>query len=339
MSTIYDWSLRASDNARVDTLINWSEGQPPSTVNNSARAMMQRFREYLSDVGGALEGIVAVDHSQQTTLISLQTKSKFSEYKNDILVRFKAKGKNVGTTSVSLNSLPSKSVYKISETGVAVLLEGGEIQTGCIYTLVYDEELSCWHLLNPTPLSRREEMSLYPPGFIGTFAMQAMPSGWLLCDGGAYSRSVYSDLFSAIGTTWGSGDGASTFNIPDLRGVFLRGFDGGRNLDRGRSFATFQEDSIQSHIHGAYQILSQDDDVSSSTHWQGNTTTIFGHALDDDEKSQVSRLIGVAKEDIRTEHSLAMPPLSDLVFRLEEKRSGSPETRPVNVSVSFAIKT
>lgn len=49
------------------------------------------------------------------------------------------------------------------------------------------------------------------------------PSGFLECDGSAWSRTTYADLFSVLSTTWGVGDGSTTFNIPDLRGVFLRG--------------------------------------------------------------------------------------------------------------------
>jgi microcystin-dependent protein len=56
-----------------------------------------------------------------------------------------------------------------------------------------------------------------PPGTIAAFGGQAAPNGWLLCDGSAVKRADYPGLFTAIGTTWGSGDG-TTFNVPDLRG-------------------------------------------------------------------------------------------------------------------------
>ncbi|GAA5111884.1 phage tail protein [Bartonella jaculi] len=341
MSTIYDWSLRASDNTRADDLIDWSEGQRPSTINNSARVMMQRVREYLSDTGGALEGIVTVNHSQQTTAITLQTKSQFLDYKNGIIVRFKAKGKNVGATTVSLNGLSTKPVYKASETGVPILLEGEEIQSGCIYTLVYDEEISGWQLLNPTStLSQRGLASaLYPAGFIGTFAMQAIPSGWLLCDGSAYSRNIYSDLFAAIGTTWGSGDGFRTFNIPDLRGMFLRGFDGGRNVDTGRSFASVQQDSIQAHKHEGHRISVSQMAEDEEHYWHGDATTLWGHALDDEQKSRVSAVSGVRKEDIQTYDILAVPLEQPHSQDLVLSRARESETRPINVSVVFAIKT
>ncbi|ABM45631.1 hypothetical protein H704_00208 [Bartonella bacilliformis Peru38] len=55
MSSIYDWSLQAPKNANADEIINWAEGQPPSSVNDSACAVMQRIREYLPDHGGSIE--------------------------------------------------------------------------------------------------------------------------------------------------------------------------------------------------------------------------------------------------------------------------------------------
>lgn len=70
--------------------------------------------------------------------------------------------------------------------------------------------------------------SLFPSGMIVPFAgpVENIPAGWVLCDGAPLSRSEYSGLFTAIGVCWGTGDGSSTFNIPDLRGMFLRGVSG-----------------------------------------------------------------------------------------------------------------
>ena len=55
-------------------------------------------------------------------------------------------------------------------------------------------------------------------GFIQMFAGSTAPTGWLLCDGSAVSRTTYADLYAVIGTTYGSGNGSTTFNLPDLRG-------------------------------------------------------------------------------------------------------------------------
>lgn len=88
-----------------------------------------------------------------------------------------------------------------------------------------------------------------PAGMVAAFAMSTEPTGWLECDGSAISRSTYSLLFAQIGTTWGVGDGSTTFNIPDLRGEFIRGWDNGKGTDSGRSFASSQSDEVISHKH------------------------------------------------------------------------------------------
>ena len=75
--------------------------------------------------------------------------------------------------------------------------------------------------------------TLFPAGIIIPFAGPAenIPEGWLLCDGSAISRSEYANLYKAIGVCWGTGDGATTFNLPDLRGMFLRGVSGDSGND------------------------------------------------------------------------------------------------------------
>lgn len=75
-----------------------------------------------------------------------------------------------------------------------------------------------------------------PSGALVMWAASAAPTGYLLCDGAAVSRSTYAALFSAIGTAWGVGDGSTTFNLPDLRGRVAIGespglLSGGRNAE------------------------------------------------------------------------------------------------------------
>lgn len=87
-------------------------------------------------------------------------------------------------------------------------------------------------------------------GMVAFFAMNTAPSGWLDADGSAVSRTTYDALFAAIGTTFGSGDGSTTFNLPDLRGEFPRGWDDGRGVDTGRAFGSAQAEGFKSHQHG-----------------------------------------------------------------------------------------
>lgn len=104
--------------------------------------------------------------------------------------------------------------------------------------------------------------TLFPAGMIVPFAgpTEKIPTGWLLCDGTAISRSDYANLYDAIGVCWGTGDGSTTFNLPDLRGMFLRGVSGesGNDADAnnrgmlantggntGNNVGSYQSDAIR----------------------------------------------------------------------------------------------
>lgn len=111
--------------------------------------------------------------------------------------------------------------------------------------------------------------ALCPAGSIMAFGGASVPSGWLLCDGSTVSRAVYPNLFAAIGSAWGRGDGSTTFVLPDLRGLFLRGVNGsqsntnywdpdvgsrtnlyvGQNI--GNAVGSLQTDMFRSHVHKA----------------------------------------------------------------------------------------
>ncbi|MHA6912986.1 phage tail protein [Ralstonia pseudosolanacearum] len=80
-------------------------------------------------------------------------------------------------------------------------------------------------------------------GMIGHFPTPYAPAGWLKANGAAVSRATYDRLYAVIGTLFGAGDGANTFNLPDLRGEFLRGWDDGRGIDSGRSLGSWQSGS------------------------------------------------------------------------------------------------
>ncbi|WP_249359176.1 phage tail protein [Cupriavidus sp. 2SB] len=87
------------------------------------------------------------------------------------------------------------------------------------------------------------------PGTVAFHAKNTPPSGWLKANGGAVSRTTYADLFAEIGTTFGAGDGSTTFNVPELRGEFLRGWDDSRGIDASRAFASAQGFATEVHRH------------------------------------------------------------------------------------------
>lgn len=93
--------------------------------------------------------------------------------------------------------------------------------------------------------------SALPAGAVMFFAMSTAPAAWLVCNGSAVSRTTYAALFAAIGTLYGPGDGSTTFNLPNLNGQFVRGWDSSGSVDPGRTFGSNQAQSFASHTHTA----------------------------------------------------------------------------------------
>lgn len=102
-----------------------------------------------------------------------------------------------------------------------------------------------------------------PAGTIISYAGRNIPNGWLLCDGSEINRLTYNVLYTQIDTVWGKGNGSTTFNLPDLRGRFLRGTNGLTNNDLdtatryalnpggniGNKIGSYQNDELKSHQH------------------------------------------------------------------------------------------
>lgn len=110
----------------------------------------------------------------------------------------------------------------------------------------------------PDPAAARTNLGVYSkdeadtagqPGAVIAFARNTAPTGWLKANGAAVSRTAYARLFAAIGTTFGVGDGFNTFNLPDLRGEFVRGWADNGTVDSGRVFGSRQTDELKSHSH------------------------------------------------------------------------------------------
>lgn len=121
-------------------------------------------------------------------------------------------------------------------------------------------------------------------GMISFFAMTSPPPGWIKCNFAALSRTTYAALFNRIGTTYGPGDGSTTFNVPDARGDFIRAWDDGRGVDPGRVFGTEQghmtashdhpasADPVGDHAHGAWSDAQGNHAHAAWTDAQGNHT-------------------------------------------------------------------
>ena len=148
-----------------------------------------------------------------------------------------------------------------------------------------------------------------PAGQVDYFAMNAAPTGYLKANGAAISRTAYADLFTAIGTTFGVGDGSTTFNLPDLRGEFLRGWDDGRGIDSGRAFGSAQAHGVN--MNGTIeQVMGFNGSALSSSGVLSSSRTASGVAATGAERAY---------------HTITI-------------NGGSTETRPRNIALLPCIK-
>jgi microcystin-dependent protein len=118
-------------------------------------------------------------------------------------------------------------------------------------TLVLPTDNGSWgQALSTNGLGALSWSEVMPAGLVMWAASNTAPSGFLKANGAStLSRTAYTNLFAAIGTTFGSGNGSTTFAIPDLRGEFIRGWDDARGIDTSRPFGSGQIDEFKSHTH------------------------------------------------------------------------------------------
>jgi microcystin-dependent protein len=222
---------------------------------------------------------------------------------------------------------------------------------GAFATLVPRQQLTPAPAAFSLAAQSPQASALCPPGAVMAYMGTTAPNGWLLCDGSTNSRIIYAALFAVIGTNCGSGNGSTTFNLPDLRGRFLRGVDSGAGRDpdaasrtamnsggsSGNAVGTIQPEKIRTHNHiwGAstsgnlYQRQLQSF-ISSG----GSLTTILQPNIagsvtssggGDDDYFNVADFGGGAAATFYTSPNSTI-------------EQGTGETRPINAYVNYIIK-
>ena len=170
-----------------------------------------------------------------------------------------------------------------------------------------------------------------PTGAVFCVAVATIPTGYLECNGAAVNRTTYAALFSFIGTQYGAGNGSTTFNLPDLRGEFVRGFDNGKGVDSGRSIGSNQSGQNLSHDHDA------DASATSNVSDPGHRHNARGYGNDDDGGNQFTgsgnnSVRNNAIEDATTGISVATN------VSIDVDNDGGNEARPRNVAMMYIIK-
>ena len=179
-----------------------------------------------------------------------------------------------------------------------------------------------------------------PSGSVFCMAVATVPSGYLECNGAAVSRTTYAALFAIIGTTYGTGNGSSTFNLPDLRGEFVRGYDHGRGVDSGRSINNPQGASNASHNHSisasgttSTRSLTGSADKISESFNQGTTSGVFGRGTNQTSGLTPSRVDSTATGTLTIDAS------HDHTVTVTGTTGGQgSEARPRNIAMMYIIK-
>lgn len=268
MSGLVNWSTDASSNDVSDPPILWQEGQPASTVNNSAREMMAALARWHTDAAGCFNVTLSGSGALRAATLQGLTAANFTR-PFSVTVQL-PDGFNQGPVTLDLDSTGAR---PIKRPGFAEL-GPGDFVPGVPYHLLWLPNLAGYVLAWP---------HLGRPGTIGIFGgPDAVPSGWVPCDGRSLPRVNYLALFLAIGGYHGLPDD-NTFRVPDLRGRALFGADagagrltgagglgGGVGNSGGAETVQLSEAQLASHSHGGSTAGAGAHDHTGSTGQAGN---------------------------------------------------------------------
>lgn len=209
----FNWSQTAASNATADSTVNFAEGQAPSTLNDSNRAAMASIASFRDDISGA---ITTGGTSTAYTVTTAQAFTLLTQL-NGQMIAFTPHTTNGATVTLAVNGGAAKPL----RSAPSVELPSGVLVQGTPYVALYNNSDAAWYLhgfySNPYQI---------PIGASVDFWGATAPnSAFALMYGQAISRTTYATLFSLFSTTFGTGDGSTTFNIPDLRGRVVAGKD------------------------------------------------------------------------------------------------------------------
>jgi microcystin-dependent protein len=201
--TLYKWSQTASSDATADSTINWVEGQAPSSVNDSARAMMAATAKYRDDIAGA---IVTGGTSIAYTVSSYEVFDTLAHL-NGQMIAFTPHTTNGPTVTLNVDSLGARPL----RTSPGAELLAGTIIQGTPYVAVYNNSDAAFYLQGFYGNSYNVPLL----GGMDYWDTIAPNSSFIFPAGQAISRTVFAATFARWGTTYGPGDGSTTFNVPD----------------------------------------------------------------------------------------------------------------------------
>lgn len=211
--SFFKWSHTAASNATADPAINMAEGMAPSAVNDGIRALMASASGFRDDIAGA---IVTAGTSTAYTVTSYQIFDTLANM-NGMVIAFTPHTTNGATVTLNVDGLGAKALRQAPSTEILA----GVLVAGTPYIATYYNATGEWILQsfygNPYNI---------PLGAMLSYTGDTAPnSAFILPYGQALSRTTYATYFAVVSTRFGTGDGSTTFNAPDLRGRLIAGYD------------------------------------------------------------------------------------------------------------------
>lgn len=261
---------------------------PDKTTTNQVLQAIKQLCQYASDTGSADAYAIALSPA-------------LTSHVSGMPISFKAANANTGAATLNVDGLGAVAIKK----NVNKDLSAGDIAAGQIIIVVYDG--TYFQMISWPGAGALDSLT----GMVMACPFSTVPAGWLECNGAAVSRTTYAGLYAKIGVTYGSGDGSTTFNLPDYRGRFLRGWDHGAGVDPDAASRTDRGDTTT----GDYVGTKQTDEFKSHNHDQHADVGVMG--------------IGSSSGYycLKADGTWAMEPAK-----------GGNETRPVNINVMYCIK-
>ncbi len=264
------WSQTASSNSTSDSAVNYAEGMAPSALNDSGRGLMASMAKWRDDINGT---ITTGGSSGAYTVTTNQTQAALTA---GYMVAFVPHATNAATVTLNVDSLGAKPL----RSAPGVELPAGALVLGTPYVATYYTSNSGEWILhgfygNP--------YSIPIGGVLPYLGTTAPNSSFVLPYGQAISRTTYSTLFSLVSTTFGIGDGTTTFNVPDFRGRVPAGKDdmGGSAASRLTSTVMSPDGVTVGATGGAQTVTLDADKIPSHTH---------SLTIDDHPKSRIVEL-------------------------------------------------
>ena len=189
---IYSWSQTAASNNAADSTINWTEGQLPSTVNDSARAVMAIIAKWRDDLAGVKPANAELVTAGAINAMTLTTNGSISPpaLTHGWTISFKVGGglTNTSACTLSVDTMVAKQLQLVSGSN----LNGGELVAGCQYTATYHQPSDSWQL--------HRSVGEFPSGTRTLFNQTTAPVGWTKDTSAAYNDACPRLVTGSVGT-------------------------------------------------------------------------------------------------------------------------------------------